>query len=180
MPANTPEQPPVALPPRSFQNRFCGLPGLLALLVFALDQLTKWLVCSQCEIGWGHDIIPGFFTLVHVRNKGAAWGIFSEHTWLLGLLSLVCFVLLAVFFDRLTHRRTFAAIQLGLLAGGIIGNMVDRLFRHSVVDFLDFHWQDVYHYPAFNVADSAICVSMFLLVIWSFREERRSHGGSRS
>lgn len=141
---------------------------MLGVLVFVLDQWTKWLVVSKYELGWSKDVIPGYFNLVHVRNTGAAWGVFSEHTWLLGLLSVTCLVLLVVFFDKVTSRDRLSSLCFGVLAGGIAGNMVDRLFRKSVVDFLDFHWHEAYHYPAFNVADIAICVSMFLVIAWSF------------
>ena len=158
-----------SLPPRTRWNHYWGYPCLFGLVVLFLDQLTKILLDCLRPIGWGVSIIDGFFNLVHWRNTGAAWGIFSEHTWVLGIFSLVCFILLIVFFDALCERRPFPAVLLGILSGGIAGNMIDRLFRSSVIDFLDFHWYESYHYPAFNVADISICVSIFLLIAWSLR-----------
>ena len=155
-------------PPLTRWNRFWGYPCLFGLVVLFLDQLTKFLIDWLRPVGWGTSVIDGFFNLVHWRNTGAAWGIFSEHTWLLGLLSLACFIALIVCFDSLSERKTFPALLLGVLSGGIAGNMIDRLFRSSVIDFLDFHWYETYHYPAFNVADISICVSISLLIIYSF------------
>ena len=155
-------------------TRFWGYPCLLGLAVLFLDQLTKFLVDWLRPIGWEASIIDGFFNLVHWRNTGAAWGIFSEHTWLLGILSLACLIGLILCFDSLSERKTFPSILLGFLSGGIAGNMIDRLLRSSVIDFLDFHWKEVYHYPAFNVADISICVSIFLLIVWSLFAAKKS------
>lgn len=145
---------------------FWGWPGLLALAVCLLDQLSKWLIVSQWPEGTLWEIIPGFFNLVHVRNPGAAWGIMASHTWLLACLSLLAFLVLAIFFPRFHGGSRLASISLGAVQGGIAGNMFDRWFRQSVVDFLDFHLAG-YHWPAFNIADSAICVGVTLLIVWS-------------
>ncbi|MGI6355285.1 MAG: signal peptidase II [Lentisphaeria bacterium] len=152
--------------------RFFGWPGLLALLVLVADQASKWLVVTHWPVGTVRTVIPGFFNLVHVRNPGAAWGILAEHTWLLGVLSLAAFVAIVIFFRRLHEGSRLAAMALGAVQGGIAGNLIDRWVRHSVVDFLDFHLGGM-HWPAFNIADSAICVGVTLLVLWSFIGARR-------
>lgn len=146
---------------------FWRLPGLLSLVVVLLDQLSKVMVVRQCPIGWQKPVIDGFFNLVHVRNTGAAWGILAEHTWVLGLLSVLAAVLLVVFFRRLSGEQPFLALVLGVIHGGIVGNMLDRLFRGSVVDFLDFEFGG-WHWPAFNIADSAISVGVVLVLVVSF------------
>lgn len=144
------------------------LPGLLAIIVFLLDQATKQLVLHLWPTpgSIGPTVIPGFFTLVHFQNRGAAWGMFSQHTWLLGCLSAAAFLLLAYFFDRLTERRPVLCLCYGLLLGGIAGNMFDRFFRPGVIDFLFFYFRDFNHaWPAFNVADSAITCTIILILI---------------
>ena len=105
-------------------------------------------------------------------NDGAAWGMLAGRQWLLMLVSAA---MLAVLW---WNRRELAAARLsrvaaGLLAGGIAGNLVDRALRGRVVDFLDFHWLEAYHYPTFNVADVAICAGVGLLLLHTIRCSRR-------
>lgn len=139
-----------------------------ALVVLFLDQLTKVVVDWQFPLHWNRPVIPGFFDLVHVRNFGAAWGIFAGRTWLLGVVSLVALFLLIIYFRQLSEDKPFNEWILSIIAGGIAGNMLDRFFRGSVIDFLDFHWREVYHYPSFNVADMAISVGVCLYVAYAF------------
>ena len=144
-----------------------GWPAILSLIVFLLDQGTKIWVDYACPIGWHYSVIPGFFALVHVRNTGSAWGMFSQHTWALALCSIVAFGVLIWRFRKWNEGSRIMAGALALLLGGIAGNMVDRVVRYSVIDFLSFHWRG-YEYPAFNIADSAITVSVILLLVLSF------------
>lgn len=145
---------------------FFWIPACIALVVALLDQGTKILIDSCCEIGWHKCIISGFFNLVHVRNTGCAWSMLSNHTYVLGIFSLVAFIAIVVKFRSFNSGSWPMAICMSMLAGGILGNMVDRLFRASVIDFLDFNLCG-YHWPAFNVADSAITVSVIALCILS-------------
>ncbi len=140
-----------------------GWPLVVIIVTFALDQLSKIIIDKCCELGWNQPIIPSFFDLVYVQNKGAAWGIFHQHTWLLALVSTAAFVFILFIFKKQNEGNKLAAFALALLEGGIAGNMVDRIFRAAVIDFLDFHIAG-YHWPAFNIADSAICVSVALLL----------------
>lgn len=148
-----------------------GWPGVVALAVIVLDHLTKYLVYSNWPNPGENEfvIIPGFFSLVHVRNLGAAWGIFARHTWLLAMISLLAALVVVVFFKKISENKAPLAIAYGVLLGGIIGNFIDRaFFPAGVVDFLAFRW-----WPAFNVADSAItCSVIFLLVYAVFFEQR--------
>ena len=138
------------------------------LAVLLLDQLTKVVVDWRFPLNWSMDVIPGFFNLVHVRNYGAAWGMFAGRTWLLGVVSLVAVVLLVANFRRMSEGNVFNEWILSIIGGGIAGNMIDRFFRGSVIDFLDFHWREVYHYPSFNVADMAISVGVCLYIAYAF------------
>ncbi len=145
---------------------------LLGGLILALDQLTKSWINARLPLGSygpaGFEIIPGFFYLVHVGNTGAAWSMFSGRSTSLALLAGG--TLLAIFFWRRALGLRHSAVQLafGLLCGGIIGNLVDRVLHGHVIDFIDLHF-GAYTYPTFNVADSGICVGVFWYVLWSLR-----------
>ena len=136
----------------------------LAAAVLALDQAAKAAALHAFAGGGSFAVAPGFFDLRLVLNDGAAWGMLAGRQWLLVLVSAA---MLAILW---WNRRELAATRLssaaaGLLAGGVAGNLVDRAFRGRVVDFLDFHWREVYHYPTFNVADVAICAGVGLLLL---------------
>ncbi len=147
---------------------------VLALVVYALDQLTKGWIVAQLEYPtygppFHIPVIPGFFNLVHVGNTGAAWSVFSGYGHWLALLALG--TLLAIFLWRralgLAHR--LPQFCFGLLCGGTVGNLTDRLRYGHVIDFLDFHFGD-YIYPSFNVADMGIVCGVALYVIWSLKQ----------
>ena len=165
--------PPPSLPHRLLSYRWFWV---FALGCFALDQITKAMIAARLPFGsFGPgariDIVPGFFHLVHVGNTGAAWSMFSGQSVLLALLAAG--TLVAIFFWRhaLGLRSRFAQISFGLLCGGVIGNLVDRLLHGHVIDFLDLHFGS-YIYPTFNVADSGICVGVVLYLIQSLRAPR--------
>lgn len=147
---------------------------LLGTAVFALDQLTKSWINARLPLGsYGSggniEIFPGFFYLVHVGNTGAAWSMFTGAGLWLALLAVG--TLVAIFFWRrpLGLRSGSAQGAFGLLCGGIVGNLVDRVVHGHVIDFLDFHFGN-YTYPTFNVADSGICVGVFWYVLWSLKQ----------
>jgi len=140
---------------------------LLSIAIIVLDQITKTLVALKFHLSESIVLIPGFFSLTYVRNTGAAWGMLGGWNGVLVALSAVVLVLLIVFrrsflTDSLIHR-----LSLGLMLGGIAGNLFDRIRFQYVVDFLDFYWT-THHFPAFNVADASICVGVALYMISSF------------
>ena len=133
----------------------------LALGITLVDQLTKYLVWRNMLVGEAKVVVPGLFSLRFVQNTGAAWGMLSGFGSWLVLLSVLMLILILAFrkaflADTLVHR-----IALGLMIAGIVGNLVDRIRLGYVVDFLDFYLGQ-HHFPAFNVADSAICVGVGL------------------
>jgi signal peptidase II len=137
-----------------------------AVGVFLLDQLSKWLVTQNIVLHEGVTVIPGFFRLTHVVNRGAAFGLLSDSEWnvaILILFSLVALAVVSTLLWRNSHRVNTTGFGLALILGGAVGNLWDRLLEGHVVDFLDFHLGG-YHWPAFNVADSAIVVGALLLV----------------
>jgi signal peptidase II len=141
---------------------------LIALLVVVLDRLSKWLVASNIALHDSVSVLPGFFRLTHVQNPGAAFGLFAESSseWKVAILILFSIVALAVVSALLwknSHSMTVTGVGLSLILGGAVGNLWDRLLSGRVVDFLDFYLGS-YHWPAFNVADSAIVIGALLLV----------------
>jgi signal peptidase II len=152
--------------------------ALVALIVLVLDQFTKFLVNWLLPMGDVDEkvIIPGFFKFVHWGNTGAAWSLFSGNNGLLAIIALVALFILfrsRHHFDAHTVRGQLA---LGLIFGGIIGNLTDRLRVGHVTDFLYFHLQrrggaDI-GFPAFNVADSAICIGVGLIFLLSLKNEK--------
>ena len=147
---------------------------LLAAITVVLDQFTKALVLAFLEPYQAVEWAP-FLSCVLVFNTGISFGLFAGETallrWVLIGLALAVSVLLTSWLYK--EKRLRVASALGLILGGAIGNVVDRIFRHAVVDFLDLHIGG-WHWPAFNLADSAITVGVVLYVFTSLRDQPRS------
>ncbi len=140
---------------------------LPALGVVFLDQLTKQIILSKIAIYETIPVIQGFFDLVHVRNKGMAFGIMNHAKsnsgmWLLVALSAVAIVLLLAWFFRMKDESAFFTLSLSLILGGAVGNIIDRLRFGEVIDFLDVYVGS-HHWPAFNIADAAITVGTLMV-----------------
>ena len=146
-----------------------GLIAALAALIFVTDHVTKYFALRHLRLGVPVPVVDGFFALTLVMNPGLAFGMLGgipeSLRWMVGVLSLGALILLAVLAARvLPTGGPWARVALGLIFGGAAGNLVDRVRFGAVVDFLDFYWRD-YHWPAFNVADSAISVGVTLLAL---------------
>ena len=165
-------------------KRFLILFAVVANLVLA-DAVTKELAAGCLKGAAAVSVIPGFFNLAYVENRGCAWGMFQGQVWPLAVFGLVALAFLiwrrkAVFEGRETGdgRRGWpwlAAIAEPCLYAGILGNVIDRLFRGYVIDMFDFH-RGVHHFPCFNVADSLICIAVGLLLLASFAEKPKKRG----
>ena len=143
-----------------------ALIGLVAGAVLVLDQTTKALVLKHLPLGGSIPVIPGFFDLTHVHNPGGAFGFLSgmsaEFRGLLFVaVSLLAVGLILYFYWQTPVRQRFLAVGLSLIFGGAVGNLVDRIRFGIVVDFLDLYAGEL-HWPAFNVADSAITVGVLI------------------
>jgi signal peptidase II len=141
----------------------------LPLLIVVLDQITKMIVRRTLPLHDSVTVIPGFLDFTHVRNTGAAFGIlnavdFPFKTALLAVVASVALVGVAIYSAGLAHQQLLARIGLALIIGGAAGNLIDRLFEGSVVDFVDVYW-GTYHFWAFNVADSAITVGVIVMIL---------------
>lgn len=143
---------------------------LFAALIAVTDQLSKWLVLLWVAEGDVVPVIPGFYNLVNWHNPGAAWGIFQDYNIILAIVSALTILALYLFRHTFQVHRPVCAVALGLISGGIIGNLIDRVRLGHVVDFWDFYIGNR-HWPAFNVADSAICVGVAVYLIASWKTE---------
>ena len=140
------------------------------IIVLALDLATKIAVDTYLSYADKIPIISGFFYLTHVRNTGAAFGLFSDAPQLYRLtffisVSLIAVGIIVAFYRKLSPGDRLAALALGLILGGAVGNLIDRIFRQEVIDFLHFRIWRGYSWPDFNVADSAIVVGVGFLVL---------------
>lgn len=150
---------------------------LLAALIFALDQATKNLVLQYLGPNEEKIILPGFFKLVCWTNTGAAWSLFHEQNDRLAVISAVALVCLILWRRHFHVHTLLGRLSMALICGGILGNLFDRIDpdRRQVIDFLRFYLYrrggEEIGFPAFNVADSAICVGVGLLILLSFRLE---------
>ena len=140
-----------------------------ALSIVILDQVSKYIVMTKVEIYTSIPVISGFFNLVHTRNRGIAFGIFNRPGsdlgyYLLLFATFTAVILLLFWFSRLKQEERVLVPGLSIILGGAIGNLIDRVRLREVTDFLDFYIGP-HHWPAFNVADSAITVGTFWVVL---------------
>ncbi|MFC1461138.1 signal peptidase II [Verrucomicrobiota bacterium] len=136
----------------------------LAFVIVIADQFTKAMVRQSLLLGESRSVIPGFFNLTHLRNTGAVWGIFQHQNGWLVFLSLFVLVALAILYRRLVGERWVYRIALACMIGGITGNLIDRIKLGWVTDFLDFYCS-ASHWPAFNLADSSICIGVAIYLV---------------
>jgi signal peptidase II len=144
---------------------------LLGLAIVLLDQLTKQWIRSAFVYGESRPVIDGFFNLVYVRNDGAAWNILSGQSIVLILISVAVLALLVVYRRSFIQETLPHRIMFGLMVGGIVGNLIDRIRFGWVTDFLDFEF-GAYHYPSFNVADSAICIAVAIYIVTNLLQKK--------
>ena len=144
--------------------------ALISVLVIGLDQYTKHLVVTSMPLYERIELIPGVLDLIHIRNSGIAFGLLKQFgsqykLAAMLLISAVALVLLAVLVTQVKKHQKLQLLCLSLILGGAVGNLIDRFRLGEVVDFIDAHWRNLYHWPAFNVADSAITVGIVLMLL---------------
>jgi signal peptidase II len=156
--------------------------ALIALVVFVLDHATKLLVLRFLGPIQERVVIPGFFKFVHWENTGAAWSLFHDQNDLLAVVSGVALAGLFFWRRHFYVHVPLGQLSLGLIFGGIAGNLFDRLRYHQVIDFLRFyldrHSGREIGFPAFNIADSAICIGVGLLILVSWKHEADAGTGT--
>lgn len=152
---------------------------LVALLVLFFDQFSKWYVLAVSEISTRAIEVTPFFNLVLVWNYGISFGMFSNRDSSMGkyVLIALALVIIGILLKWLINAVTrVQAASIGLVVGGAVGNIIDRILYGAVADFLDFHIAG-WHWPAFNVADSAICIGVIVLCCDSMFDKRQANDG---
>jgi signal peptidase II len=152
--------------------------ALIALLVIALDQLTKQIVLRLLGYAQEKIVIEGFFKFVHWGNTGAAWSLFRGNNELLAGVAILALLVLFLSRHYFDSRTLLSQVAFGLIFGGIMGNLIDRLWKGHVIDFLYFYVQQrggaEIGFPAFNVADSAICTGVGLVFLITWRSDHKA------
>ena len=130
-----------------------------------LDQLTKLWTIENLALYESVEVIPYLFNFCHIKNPGAAWGMFSDNRWVFIVISSVAIIALPIFLYKYRKAPFLFGFSLSLIIGGAIGNMIDRLFAPNgyVTDFIEFAFMD---FPVFNVADICVCVGAFMMFIY--------------
>ena len=151
----------------------------ITIIGLVVDQITKIYIDRSMRLFESIPVVENFFNLTYVRNKGAAFSFLANASWRLPFficVSVIAALVILVAFRKLRDDQRLAQLSLAMIFSGAVGNLIDRLRLGEVIDFLDAHWYG-YHWPAFNVADSLICVGVFLLAIDMLREDKRLKRG---
>lgn len=148
---------------------------LVTTFSLLIDQLTKIYIDRAMDLHQSIAVIRGLFSITYVRNKGAAFGFLANTSYRLPFFIFVSIVAVGVIlfaYRKLRGDQKLAQVSLAMILSGAVGNLIDRVRLGEVIDFLDVYWKS-YHWPAFNIADSAICVGVFLLAMDMLKEENR-------
>jgi len=143
----------------------------ISMLFLLLDQLIKLIVTKNMELFQEIKIIKNFFSIYYIKNKGAAFSIMGNQTILLILISIICLLFLKNYIKTIKTPSKLTIVSLGIIIGGILGNLFDRLFYKEVIDYLSFNFFG-YSFPVFNLADIGITVGAVLLIITILLEEK--------
>ena len=165
------------MPDARTAGRFGRLSWLwLTLLVLVIDQASKVYFYSALQMYQQVVIIPDYFSWTLAYNTGAAFSFLADSAgwqrWLFALIAVVVSAVLVVWLKRLGRDDTWLAIALALILGGALGNLYDRIAYGHVIDFILVHWQNRWYFPAFNFADSAICVGAVMLALDMFKSKK--------
>jgi signal peptidase II len=153
------------VPPGKYRGKL-RLLLIVAALVVALDQLSKlWVDANRPQI----ELLPGFLDLVHVLNYGAIFGLVHGHTEVFTALGIAGSVIILVFLYYFPPATTVGMLSFALILGGVVGNLIDRLRLGYVIDFISIHLQELFHWPAFNIADAAMTVGIFILIYYFYK-----------
>ncbi len=149
----------------------------IASLTVLFDQVSKHLIMAGMTLGQSIPLIEGSLRLTYIRNPGAAFGIFSATSEAFRVpfflaISSIAIAIVLIFYLRSAKGNTLLQVGLALVLGGAVGNLIDRIRFHEVVDFIDLYFRQ-YHWPAFNMADSAISVGVVILLLDALLAARR-------
>jgi signal peptidase II len=145
-------------------------------ILLAVDQVSKLAIELYLPLHQSREVIPGFFAIAHVQNKGAAFGLLAHipgTVTIFVIISLVAIGLILTYFRRIKAEEVWTPLCLSFIMTGAVGNLIDRFRLGGVVDFLDFHYKG-WHWPAFNVADASITIGVILLALKILGGEKRT------
>ena len=145
---------------------FYGILAALAAVIVGLDQWTKWLTVTHIPSTNGSAVvkaIPGFFHITHIKNTGAAWSMLEGQTWLFVLVTAVFFVIVGVLIWKKVLQKKFELVCLAMIAGGALGNLIDRIVSGAVTDMIRLEFVN---FPVFNVADCFVTTGCALLIVY--------------
>ncbi len=153
------------------------------IFVIVSDQWVKLEILNHFDFGESISVIQNYFSITYVRNTGAAFGFLASanpafRVPFFLIVPIVAMVVLGFLYRDLPKDARFRSMALGLVSGGAIGNLIDRVRLGYVVDFLDFHWKTDYYFPAFNVADSAICLGVGILLLSTVGKKEIDHAST--
>ncbi len=135
----------------------------IIILSVLIDQIAKYIVVQTLPLYDSVVLIDGFFSFTHIQNRGAAWGMFSEHRWVFLVATAIAIIVLPIILYRFRKLHVLFGVSMSLIIGGAVGNMIDRLFLGYVIDFLEFTFID---FPVFNIADICIVVGTFMMAAY--------------
>jgi signal peptidase II len=154
--------------------RRLALVASIAVLVFALDRITKTWVQENIPLHEGRQVVGDYVRIVHTQNTGAAFGLLPERTTLLSVLSVLAVLAIVYYYRQFANSSPLVTATLGMQLGGAFGNLLDRVTQGYVVDFVDVGIPGGWRFWAFNVADSSIVLGILCVTLLLWREERRS------
>ena len=152
---------------------------LITAMVLVLDHLTKYWVSATMDPHDTIEIVPGYFSLSYVLNSGVAFGLFADiqshwKPYLLAAMAMVAVVVIVLYSRRMPTDRVLLQLALAVTMGGILGNFADRILHGNVVDFIELHLRDAFHWPTFNLADIAITTGIGMLLLDTLRHSNNS------
>ncbi|MCD7033868.1 signal peptidase II [Metabacillus sp. GX 13764] len=152
---------------------------ILALIIIAIDQLTKWAIATKMSIGDEFPVIENFLYITSHRNRGAAWGILQGKMWFFYVVTIAVIIGIVYYIQKSGNSSRLFAVSLGLMLGGAIGNFIDRVRTGEVVDFIHSYIFS-YNFPVFNVADSSLCVGVALLFVQMLLDGKKANEGENN
>ncbi|MFD2616951.1 signal peptidase II [Terrilactibacillus laevilacticus] len=145
---------------------------LLALIVLGIDQVSKYMIVKNMDIGQSITMIPDFLYITSVRNKGAAWSILEGQRLFFFIVTFVVLIIVIYYMQKIGRFRPLLGLGLAFVIAGTIGNFLDRLFRGEVVDFIHTVFGS-YQFPVFNVADSSLFIGVVIIICYLLITEKK-------
>ncbi|RYL95401.1 lipoprotein signal peptidase [Sporolactobacillus sp. THM7-4] len=145
---------------------------ILALIILLVDQISKWIIVQNLNVGESIQIVPHVFYITSLRNTGAAWNILEGQFVFFFIITVIVLAIVIFYMQKAGRKQPLLGTSLAFIIGGTLGNFLDRLFRGEVVDFIHVYVFG-YNYPVFNIADSSLFTGVGLMILYLFRDGRK-------